>query len=161
MNPRLLLPALPGADFVALAAMFSDLEPEPTTAAHLRDYYAGSQSWFLQKLAVDAQDSLLGFYFAARDQEDPTVAYLSLYVKPGARRQGAGEFRIHKIVAVWQDAGELYVLSPCGRCREFIRQVHPANLETEVILDLERTVRLSELLPYADWFQKTGLRRDG
>src|SRR5512139_1536262 len=29
----------------------------------------------------------------------------------------AGEYRIKKIVAVWQDANDTYILSPCGRCR--------------------------------------------
>ncbi len=33
----------------------------------------------------------------------------------------AGEHQIDRIVAVWRDeAGALYVLPPCGRCREFI-----------------------------------------
>jgi cytidine deaminase len=66
----------------------------------------------------------------------------------------AGEYRIKKIVAVWLDGEEVYVLSPCGRCREFMRQVDPANLDTEVILGSDFSLRLSELLPYADWFQK-------
>ncbi len=67
----------------------------------------------------------------------------------------AGEFRIRKIVAVWRDeAGNPYILSPCGRCREFIHQIDPANLESEVILERERTVKLAELLPYADWFRR-------
>ncbi|MBN2147771.1 MAG: hypothetical protein JW726_10300 [Anaerolineales bacterium] len=67
----------------------------------------------------------------------------------------AGEFRIAKIVAVWLDEqGSTYVLSPCGRCREFIRQIDEGNLETEVILDRDKTARLVELIPYHDWFQK-------
>jgi len=67
----------------------------------------------------------------------------------------AGEFRIVKIVAVCQDADDTYVLSPCGRCREFIRQIHKDNLETEVILDVDKVLTLAELLPYHDWFHKT------
>ena len=64
----------------------------------------------------------------------------------------AGEHRIAKIVAVWRDeAGALYVVPPCGRCREFIRQVDPANLVTEVVLSRRRTARLQELLPLTDW----------
>jgi len=64
----------------------------------------------------------------------------------------AGEYRIAKIVAVWRDGdGLLYVLPPCGRCREFIRQVDPANLDTEVILGSDRSVLLRELLPAYDW----------
>jgi cytidine deaminase len=60
----------------------------------------------------------------------------------------AGEYRITKIVAVWRDEqGRLYVLPPCGRCREFIRQLDPANLDTEVILGDGYRRRLRELLP--------------
>lgn len=69
----------------------------------------------------------------------------------------AGEFKIKKIVAVWRDANDTYVLSPCGRCREFIRQLHPDNIDTEVILDVDKVVTLKELLPYYDWFHKTRL----
>ena len=64
----------------------------------------------------------------------------------------AGEYRIDKIVAVWRDEeGRLYVLPPCGRCREFIRQVSPANIDTTVVLDLDRSASLGELLPAHDW----------
>jgi cytidine deaminase len=67
----------------------------------------------------------------------------------------AGEYRIQKIVAVWNDKdGNTHILSPCGRCREFIRQIHPDNLNTEVIMDADRALTLAELLPYANWFQK-------
>src|SRR3989344_6109865 len=58
------------------------------------------------------------------------------------------EYAIKKIVAVWKDEkGDLYVIPPCGRCREFIRQIDESNLETEVILDKDKTVKLKELLP--------------
>src|SRR5215216_7846300 len=65
----------------------------------------------------------------------------------------AGEFRIAKIVAVWRDErnGKLYVLPPCGRCREFIRQIDPANLETLVVLGRRKSMKLMELLPYHEW----------
>lgn len=64
----------------------------------------------------------------------------------------AGEYRIDKIVAVWRgDVGRLHVLPPCGRCREFIRQVDPENLSTQVILGREETANLAELLPRHDW----------
>lgn len=64
----------------------------------------------------------------------------------------AGEFKIKKIVAVWKDGkGFPHVLPPCGRCREFIRQIHKDNLQIEVILS-DKTVKLAELLPYHDWF---------
>ena len=65
----------------------------------------------------------------------------------------AGESRISQIVAVWKDEqGNIYILSPCGRCREFIRQMHEENLETEVVLDRHRTAKLRELLPHANQF---------
>jgi cytidine deaminase len=70
----------------------------------------------------------------------------------------AGEYRIERIVAVWRDdSARLYVLPPCGRCREFIRQVDPANLDTEVILDLDRSTSLRELLPAHAWPQPLDL----
>jgi cytidine deaminase len=60
----------------------------------------------------------------------------------------AGEQRIEQIVAVWKDeAGAVYVLSPCGRCRELIAQIDSANMETEVILARDQRVLLRELLP--------------
>jgi cytidine deaminase len=65
----------------------------------------------------------------------------------------AGEYRIAKVVAVWKDnEGRTYILAPCGRCREFMRQLHEDNLETEVIMDTDRVLRLADLLPYHDWF---------
>ena len=70
----------------------------------------------------------------------------------------AGEYRIERIVAVWRDEpARLYVLPPCGRCREFIRQIDPANLDTEVILDLDRSATLRELLPAHAWPQPLDL----
>jgi cytidine deaminase len=66
----------------------------------------------------------------------------------------AGEFRIEKIVAVWKDGGgALYVLPPCGRCREFMRQIDEGNLDTLVILGKDETSKLKELLPRSEWPQ--------
>ena len=36
----------------------------------------------------------------------------------------AGENRIEKLIAVYQDGS---VIPPCGRCREFVCQLHPEN----------------------------------
>jgi cytidine deaminase len=68
----------------------------------------------------------------------------------------AGESKIKKIVAVWKnEQGELHVVSPCGRCREFMRQIHPDNIHyTDVILGLQKAVKLDELLPYHMWYEK-------
>ena len=64
----------------------------------------------------------------------------------------SGEYQIARIAAVWRDdSGRLYVLPPCGRCREFIRQIHPDNINTEVVLDRSLTMMLSELLPKWEW----------
>lgn len=67
----------------------------------------------------------------------------------------AGEYRIRQIVAVWREwdtgEGDLYVLPPCGTCREFIRQVDPDNVATEVVLGRDDTVLLGDLLPHSEW----------
>jgi len=64
----------------------------------------------------------------------------------------AAEYKITKIVAVWRDHnGVLHVVPPCGRCREFIRQIDPANLDTEVVLGPSSSARLRDLLPHSEW----------
>ncbi len=65
----------------------------------------------------------------------------------------AGEYQIAKIVAVWRspEGAALHVLPPCGRCREFIRQIDPGNLDTLVVLDRETTAELRDLLPSHEW----------
>lgn len=65
----------------------------------------------------------------------------------------AQEYKIKEIVAVWRDErdGRLYVLPPCGHCRQFMRDVDEANLETEVILGNDKSVKLKDLLPYHEW----------
>lgn len=65
----------------------------------------------------------------------------------------AGEYEIDKIVAVWrgEQDGKLYVLPPCGRCREFIRQIDERNLETDVVLGVNESKKLRDLLPNHEW----------
>ncbi len=66
-----------------------------------------------------------------------------------------GEYKIKKIVAVWKDADEsVFVIPPCGNCRQFIREVNEENLNTEIILDINKTVLLKELLPFYNWWKK-------
>lgn len=66
-----------------------------------------------------------------------------------------GEYQIEKIVAVWKDeAGDVFVLSPCGRCREFMIQVDAANGDTEVLLGADESAKLIELLPRAKSFTR-------
>ena len=64
-----------------------------------------------------------------------------------------GEHRVLKMVAVnWDGA----ILPPCGRCREFISQLHDDNLHTEVLVAPGVILPLRDLLPY-DWRQAAGL----
>lgn len=64
----------------------------------------------------------------------------------------AGEYKISKIVAVWRDdEGLLYVLPPCGLCREFIRQIDESNIATEIVLGRDDSVPLAALLPRHEW----------
>lgn len=70
----------------------------------------------------------------------------------------AGELEVARIVAVWRDpeSRRLHLLPPCGICREFLRSVHPANLQTAVVLGRERSVPLAELLPEHAWPEAYG-----
>jgi len=52
--------------------------------------------------------------------------------------------------------GVLHVVPPCGRCREFIRQIDRANLDTEVVLGRTSSARPRDLLPRSEWPQPTG-----
>ena len=53
------------------------------------------------------------------------------------------ETAISAIVAVGRDG----VLAPCGRCRELMMQVNPANLDASVALPEGRTAVLRDLMP--------------
>jgi len=61
---------------------------------------------------------------------------------------------ITRVVAVWRDPtdGVLYVIPPCGRCREVMQTVSQQNLDATVILGPEHAVALRDLLPYAGWY---------
>lgn len=59
----------------------------------------------------------------------------------------AGENLVVKMVAVNWDGK---ILPPCGRCREFILELHQDNLYTEVMVTEGTVMTLRELLPY-DW----------
>lgn len=68
------------------------------------------------------------------------------------------EYVIKKIVATWKDEnGVVHVIPPCGHCRAAMHETDPSNIDnTEVILDIDKTVKLKELLPYHDWWQRIG-----
>ena len=55
-----------------------------------------------------------------------------------------GESRIVKAVAIG-DQGN--IMPPCGRCREFMLQINPANVDAEILLAPGPTMTLDELMP--------------
>lgn len=61
----------------------------------------------------------------------------------------AGQHRVLKMIAVGWDGA---IMPPCGRCREFISQLHPDNLDAEVMVRRDLVLTLRELLPH-DWKQ--------
>ena len=61
-----------------------------------------------------------------------------------------GEYKIKKIVAVLEEGN---IVPPCGRCREFMYQIDKNNLDTDVIIQKDKSVKLRELLPYP-WDEK-------
>lgn len=67
----------------------------------------------------------------------------------------AGENRVIRMIAVGS-AGQ--ILPPCGRCREFISQLHEANLNAEVMVEEQVVVTLRDLLPH-DWRKSAGSPR--
>ena len=54
------------------------------------------------------------------------------------------ENRIEKIVAICDGVG---IVSPCGRCREFMYQINHENSNTEIMI-ATGVVKLDELLPH-------------
>lgn len=57
----------------------------------------------------------------------------------------AGENRIIKLIAVYKDGT---IIPPCGRCREFICQIHDDNHNCEVMVKKNTVVTIGDLLPY-------------
>lgn len=65
------------------------------------------------------------------------------------------EFGIKKIVAVWKDdEDKVYVIPPCGNCRQLMREINEDNLhQTKVILGKDNEELLKTLIPYYDSWQ--------
>jgi len=59
-----------------------------------------------------------------------------------------GEKEIKTIVAVTEDGR---VISPCGKCREMIKQASKKNWNTEIIISKTKKLKLKELLPHDTW----------
>ena len=66
----------------------------------------------------------------------------------------AGETKIQRIVAVWKDGDEVYVVSPCGKCRQFISFIDSENIHTHVVLSKDKSLELQELLPHYNEYIK-------
>ena len=56
-----------------------------------------------------------------------------------------GEDKIKEIVAVDAKGN---ILPPCGRCRELMLQVNLKNIDTDVIINKNKIIKLSTLMPY-------------
>lgn len=63
----------------------------------------------------------------------------------------AGQYQIRLLVAVTRIGSVLQAIAPCGKCREFLRQVDESNLGADVVLGPERAATLRDLLPETDW----------
>ena len=57
----------------------------------------------------------------------------------------AGENRVLRMIAINWDGK---ILPPCGRCREYISQLHKDNINAEVMVKEDVIVTIRELLPY-------------
>lgn len=57
-----------------------------------------------------------------------------------------GKSKILKLIAVYKDGT---IIPPCGRCREFIKQINSDNDKCEVMIRKNKIVTISELLPYS------------
>ena len=66
----------------------------------------------------------------------------------------AGETTIKKIVATWKNENDVYIVSPCGKCRQFMSFINEENMDTDVILGKEETVKLKDLLPHFNEYNK-------
>lgn len=55
-----------------------------------------------------------------------------------------GETEIKKLIAVYEGGK---IISPCGKCREFLYQMNHKNLNCEIMLEKDKIVTLKDLLP--------------
>lgn len=62
---------------------------------------------------------------------------------------GAGTPRLSHIVAVGEDGGDGVIISPCGRCRQVLHDLHPGIRAIVRRGGEVKSVSIDELLPYA------------
>jgi RimJ/RimL family protein N-acetyltransferase/L-amino acid N-acyltransferase YncA len=115
-----LRPADPGRDFGQLAAWLSLLENETATELGLQEYYQKQEERITQRVAVDEQGELLGFYWAVRDRIQSQRVSFFLFVKPEQRGQGIGR-RLYAHFARTMQAAQ------ADKLRVNIRDVSPQD----------------------------------
>ena len=64
----------------------------------------------------------------------------------------AGESQVTMMIAVGSDGR---IMPPCGRCREFISQLHDDNRHAQVMVAADQVMTLQALLTY-DWREAVG-----
>ena len=137
-----LRPLDPGRDFDRLAEWFSNIEGDPNTAEDLKTYYQGAVDRITQQVAERDESDLLGFYWAVRNQADPQLAYLYLYVKPEVRRQGIGNQLLMDMLSKIRSTGikkiRTSVDETCPDCKSFTekRGFHERSHGIAMLLDL-------------------------
>jgi cytidine deaminase len=58
---------------------------------------------------------------------------------------------IIRIVAVWKNEdGQVFVIPPCGNCRQLMIDIDERNLDCEVVIDSNLLVPLRDLVPHHD-----------
>ena len=117
----------------------------------INGYRPGSRGWQIGQVAATLVTSHGRRYSGVCIDTGSGTGFCAEHAAIGAMVT-AREYTIAKIVAVWRsDEGVLHVLPPCGRCREFMRQIDPANLDAEVVLGRTTSAPLRDLLPYHEW----------
>jgi len=118
-----LRPAEPDRDFGQLAVWFTSLEDEPTSEPSLKEYYEKQRQRIVQRVVVDEQEELLGFYWAICDRLIPGRGYFYLFVKPEQRGQGVGrqlyEDLARSFKALQVERLRIHIKDTCSECRAF------------------------------------------
>lgn len=75
-----------------------------------------------------------------------SMGFCAEYAAVGAMIS-SGESHVIAMIAV-HNSGTIY--SPCGKCRELIKQMNDENLKTQVMVEKDTIVTIDELLPYSN-----------